>query len=62
VEQKGEISYDLEHRALNYSMGRPRMPLAGVPEEAATLAANSGAAPAAAGEAVLEADKEKAEA
>lgn len=61
--QKGEISYDLEHRALNYSMGRPRMPLADVPEEAATLAANSGAAPAAAaGEAVLEADKEKAEA
>ena len=44
-------------------MGRPRMPLADVPEEAATLAANAGAAPAAAaGEAVLEADKEKAEA
>lgn len=58
--QKGEISYDLEHRALNYSMGRPRMPIADVAEEAAVLAANAGAAPKAeAGAAVLEAEAEK---
>lgn len=31
--QKGEISYNLEHRALNYSMGRPRLALEGVEEE-----------------------------
>jgi len=24
--QAGEIAYNLEHRVLNYSMGRPRMP------------------------------------
>ncbi len=24
--QKGEIAYNLEHRVINYSMGRPQMP------------------------------------
>jgi len=39
--QKGEISYDLEHRALNYSMGRPRLPIEGIEDvkEASAAAA-----------------------
>lgn len=49
--QKGEITYDLQHRALNYSMGRPRLALEGVAEEMAAEAA----APAA----VLEAETTK---
>jgi len=32
--QAGEIAYNLQHKAVNYSMGRPRMALENVPEEA----------------------------
>ncbi|KAK3243358.1 hypothetical protein CYMTET_44429 [Cymbomonas tetramitiformis] len=30
--QEGDIMYNLEHRALNYSMGRPRLPVGGEEE------------------------------
>eukprot|EP00959_Pyramimonas_sp_CCMP1952_P285838 5976736-Pyramimonas_sp.AAC.1 len=32
--QAGELAYNLQHKAVNYSMGKPRMPLENVPEEA----------------------------
>lgn len=44
--QKGDISYNLEHRALNYSMGRPRLALEGVEEEMASAGAAATAEPA----------------
>ena len=45
--QKGEITYDLQHRALNYSMGRPRLALEGVAEEMAAEAEAEAPTPAA---------------